>query len=217
MTSSTSADFNTGSYDNLLDGVDVVLGRTQRTAPSDELIFSVLATLEILGLTLLDQARRGDRPGAFGDSFDAIATRDRQHLTMLQEFSGTPVTTRFWLPEAVLETTDGALDALAGIKSVTASAYVLGVRLAAKRRNARLARMLATVASTEADHRTVMLLAASSQRDRPVAQAALAALTDGPAEYKTANTALVHVQRLGIGFDRRTPSAGSFVEYDPAR
>jgi hypothetical protein len=182
-------------------------------------ILSVLSTFEAFGVTLLTEAARrapGTPSARFAAVVTAANTTEFLHLEALRRLGGRPLTTRFWIPDAVLDGGAGLFDAIARQEEVEISGYLVGVTEATKRRDARDARLHAEALGTEAEHRVLARFARST----------ITGSTEPPNnrgfeafKQRSAGSALRASELLGIGFGRQGAAPGRFYDFpgDPRR
>ncbi len=201
-------------------GTSLTLPGIAGAATSDSAsILSVLSTFEAFGVTLLTQAARrapGTPSARFATVVQAANTTEFFHLQALRKLGGRPLTTRFWIPNAVLDGGAGLFAAIANQEEVEISAYLLGVTQATKSRKAFDARLYAEALGTEAEHRVLARFAAST----------LTGSTEAPNNrafeqfrQHTASSALTASRKLGIGYGTQGAAPGAFYDYpgDPRK
>ena len=181
---------------------------------------SVLTTFEAFGVTLLTAAVKqanGTASEPFKGVLAAANTAEYLHLEALRKRGGAPLTTKFWIPDAILDGGAGLFDAIAKQEEVEISAYLVGVTSATKNRNPKLARLYAEALSTESEHRVLARYASATIRGKTTTDVpnnhAFAAYT-----AKSAKAALSASQGAGIGYGKQTSAPGKFYEYpgDPS-
>ncbi|WP_210492605.1 hypothetical protein [Patulibacter sp. SYSU D01012] len=194
-------------------------GATAATRTRGDIV-DTLATFEAFGVTLLSEAIRrapGTPSAAFLGVLRAANTTEFVHLQALRSIGGRQLTNRFWIPEAAFGGNGAGLFAtIAQQEEIEISAYLTGVTAAARRRDARDARLLSEALGTEAEHR-VLARFASAQ---------LSGSTEVPNnkgfesfKYRSAASATKAVQRLGVGIDARGKAPGRFYDFpgDPRK
>jgi len=177
-------------------------------------IASVLATFEAFGVTLLTNAVKrapGTPSEAFVSVLRAANIAEYQHLLGLRKVGGTPLTTRFWIPDAVFAGGGaGLFAAIEKQEEVEISAYLVGVTSFTNDRKAFGARLCAEALGTEAEHRVLARLA------RATIQPSKAIPNNKGFEsypYHTGSAALHASEKFGIGFGKQGTKAGKFYDF----
>jgi hypothetical protein len=178
-------------------------------------IVSVLATFEAFGVTLLTEAVRrapGTPSAQFSGVLTAANTTEFFHLQALRRLGARPLTTRFWIPNAVLDGGAGLFGALAAQEEVEISAYLVGVTQATRNRDAFGARLFAEALGTEAEHRVLARFARATIVGAGTNEAPN---NRGFEAFKqrSATSALRASQALGVGFGEEGTEPGAFFEY----
>lgn len=185
----------------------------------DHSIVSVLATFESFGVTLLTAAvgqAKGTKSEPYAPVLAAAATTEFLHLEALRKVQGVPLTSKFWIPDAIFDGGSGLFDAIAAQEEVEISTYLAGITDATTHRNATLARLYAEALGTEAEHRVLARFASATIRgsaDVPNDRA----FESYP--YETAKQALSASQKAGIGYGKQTAAPGKFYDFpgDPRK
>jgi hypothetical protein len=190
------------------------------TASSSSVV-SVLTTFETFGVTLLTQAvkRAPGTPSAqFAGVVMAANSTEFDHLQALKKLGGKALTTRFWIPDAVLDGGAGLFNAVAMQEEVEISTYLQGVTLATSRRRPREARLFAEALGTEAEHRVLARFAKATILGTTATEVPN---NRGFEAFKqhTPRAALAASVKLGIGFGKQGATPGAFYEFpgDPQK
>jgi hypothetical protein len=196
-------------------------GIASAATSSSSSVVSVLTTFETFGVTLLTQAvkRAPGTPSAqFANVVMAANTAEFDHLQALKTLGGKSLTTRFWIPDAVLDGGAGLFTAVAMQEEVEISTYLQGVTLATSRRRAREARLFAEALGTEAEHRVLARFARATILGTTATEVPN---NRGFEAFKqrTPRSALAASAKLGIGFGKQGATPGAFYEYpgDPRK
>lgn len=184
-----------------------------------ESILSVLMTFEHFGVTLLSNASKqapGTPSATFLPVLESANLTEFFHLEALGKLGAKPLTTKFWIPDAVLDGNAGLFNAIALQEAVEISAYLVGVTQATRGRNAFHSRLFAEALGTECEHRVL-------------ARSAAAMLTGSTAApnnvgfeafpHRSGSAALKASEALGLGFGKPGAAPGKFYEYpgDPRK
>jgi hypothetical protein len=182
-------------------------------------VLPVLSTFEHFGVTLLTEAVRrapGTPSAQFAGVVKAANTTEFFHLEALRKIGGRPLTTRFWIPDAVFDGGAGLFNAVALQEEVEISAYLVGVTQATRRRNAADARLYAEALGTEAEHRVLARFAVAT-----ITGSSEVPNNRGFEAFKqhSGASALRGSEKLGIGFGKQSSAPGKFYEYpgDPRK
>jgi hypothetical protein len=188
---------------------------------SSSSVVSVLTTFETFGVTLLTQAvkRAPGTPSAqFAGVVMAANSAEFDHLQALKKLGGKALTTKFWIPDAVLDGGAGLFNAVALQEEVEISTYLQGVTLATSQRRASEARLFAEALGTEAEHRVLARFARAAILGTTATEIPN---NRGFEAFKqrTPRSALAATAKLGIGFGKQGPTPGAFYEYpgDPRK
>ncbi len=188
-------------------------------ASSSDSILSVLTTFEHFGVTLLTNAAKqapGTPSAKFANVLEAANLTEFFHLQALEKLGGKPLTTKFWIPDAVLDGNVGLFNAIGLQEAVEISAYLVGVTQATQKRSAFQSRLFAEALGTECEHRVL-------------ARSAAAMLTGSTAApnnvgfeafpHRSGSAALQASEKLGLGFGKQGATPGKFYEYpgDPRK
>jgi hypothetical protein len=194
-------------------------GATAAEAASKSSIVNTLATFEAFGVTLLSEAVRrapGTPSAQFAPIVQAANTTEFVHLQALRGLGGKPISTRFWIPDAIFDGNAGVFAAVAAQEEVEISAYLLGVTSATQRRRPKEARTYAEALGTEAEHRVLARFAVSvltSQELLPNDRGFERLKQKSPA------SAIRATEALGIGIGERSSAPGRFYTFggDPRK
>src|SRR6478609_152836 len=126
-------------------------------------VLDFLVTEEQLGVTLVSAAIE-NAPGTPSEAFLPVlrngVTQEYLHVEALKEAGGKPLTTRYWLPEAALDSGGiGVFETLEIIETIEISLYLIGVSAFARRSDDFGARLCAEAMGTEAVHRALVRFA----------------------------------------------------------
>jgi hypothetical protein len=203
----------------LMAGGALTLPGVASAASGSESILSVLTTFEHFGVTLLTNAARqapGTPSAKFANVLEAANLTEFFHIQALQKLGGKTLTTKFWIPDAVLDGSVGLFNAIGLQEAVEISAYLVGVTHATQKRNAFQSRLFAEALGTECEHRVL-------------ARSAAAILTGSTAApnnvgfeafpHRSGSAALKASEKLGLGFGKQGATPGKFYEYpgDPRK
>jgi hypothetical protein len=170
-------------------------------------------TQEQFGVTAITAAIT-KAPGTPSEQFvpvlRAVVTTEFTHVQGLRGIGAKPLTSRFWIPNAVFDGGVGLFTSLATVEAIEVSLYLVGVTAFTARSNASGARLCAEALGTEAEHRVLARFAAS-QLGAPTAPPNNVGFEPFP--YKSTNQVMKALMGLGIGYGRQSSAAGTFYEY----
>jgi hypothetical protein len=170
-------------------------------------------TQEQFGVTAVTAAIR-KAPGTPSEQFvpvlRAAVTTEFTHVQALKAIGAKPLTSKFWIPNAVFDGGVGLFTSLAAVEAIEVSLYLVGVTAFTVRSNAFGARLCAEALGTEAEHRVLARFAAS-QLGAPTAPPNNVGFEPFP--YKTTNQVIKALMGLGIGYGKQSSAPGAFYEY----
>lgn len=170
-------------------------------------------TQEQFGVTVVTAAIR-KAPGTPSEQFvpvlRAVVTTEFTHVQALKAIGAKPLTSKFWIPNAVFDGGVGLFTSLAAVEAIEVSLYLVGVTAFTAGRNAFGARLCAEALGTEAEHRVLARFAAS-QLGAPTAPPNNVGFEPFP--YKTTTQVIKALTALGIGYGRQGSAPGAFYEY----
>jgi hypothetical protein len=170
-------------------------------------------TQEQFGVTAVTAAIR-KAPGTPSEQFvpvlRAAVTTEFTHVQALKAIGARPLTSKFWIPDAVFDGGVGLFTSLATVEAIEVSLYLVGITAFTARSNAFGARLCAEALGTEAEHRVLARFAAS-QLGAPTAPPNNVGFEPFP--YKTTTQVRKALKGLGIGYGKQSPAPGAFYEY----
>ena len=170
-------------------------------------------TQEQFGVTAVTVAIR-KAPGTPSDQFvpvlRAAVTTEFTHVQALKAIGAKPLTSKFWIPDAVFDGGVGLFTSLAVVEAIEVSLYLVGITAFTDRSNAFGARLCAEALGTEAEHRVLARFAAS-QLGAPTAPPNNVGFEPFP--FKTTTQVRKALTGLGIGYGKRSSAPGAFYEY----
>ena len=202
--------------------------RSSRHTQNSRQLMDVIATAEVAGviintLAYESAARLFPRDEVTRRNFAAAARQDLLHYQALvsSELGAKPLTTRIWIPDAVLATRATLLETIEIASTVFINAYLLATTVFANRGKAVLARVSAEFMGVEAVHRAV----ARQANGKPILDRAFMRYSqpedspDSPIKGAPGfRTAIGHVrffESLGFGFGREgSGRPGQLYEFD---
>jgi hypothetical protein len=170
-------------------------------------------TQEEFGVTVLTNAIRrapGTPSAQFVPVLRAAVTTEFTHVQALEAIGGRPLTSRFWIPNAVFDGGVGLFTSLAVVEAIEVSLYLVGVSLFSGRSDAFGARLCAEALGTEAEHRVLARFAAS-QLGAPTAPPNNVGFEPFP--YKNSTQVMKVLMSLGIGYGEPGAAPGAFYDY----
>jgi hypothetical protein len=170
-------------------------------------------TQEQFGVTAVTAAIR-KAPGTPSEQFvpvlRAAVTTEFRHVQALKAIGAKPLTSRFWVPDAVFDGGVRLFTSLAVVEAIEVSLYLVGITEFSARSNASAARLCAEALGTEAEHRVLARFAAS-QLGAPTAPPNNLGFEAFP--YKTTGEVRKALTGLGLGYGKRSQMPGAFYEY----
>jgi len=170
-------------------------------------------TQEKFGVTVVTNAILR-APGTPSEEFlpvlRAVVTTEFTHVQALEAIGARPLTSRFWIPNAVFDGGVGLFTSLAVVEAIEVSMYLVGVSLFTVRSDAFGARLCAEALGTEAEHRVLARFAAS-QLGAPTAPPNNVGFEPFP--YRSTAAVIEALTALGIGYGRPGSAPGAFYDY----
>ena len=177
-------------------------------------VLDFLVTEEQLGVTLLTAAIER-APGTPSEAFVPVlrngVTTEFHHVEALKAAGGTPLTTKYWLPDAAFgDGGVGLFSTLEIIETVEISLYLIGVSAYARLGEEIGARLCAEAMGTEAVHRALVRFAQGQLgKDVGVPNDVGFENFDWPTVEKVKEA----LEGLGIGYGSASNQPGRFYEY----
>jgi hypothetical protein len=170
-------------------------------------------TQEEFGVTAVTNAIR-KAPGTQSEQFvpvlRAAVTTEFTHVQALKKLGAKPLTSRFWIPDAVFDGGVTLFSSLAAVEAIEVSLYLVGVTLFSKRSEPRHARLCAEALGTEAEHRVLARFAAS-QLGAPTAPPNDVGFEAFP--HRSTHSVRKTLEGLGIGYGKQGATPGAFYDY----
>lgn len=170
-------------------------------------------TQEQFGVTAVTEAIR-KAPGTPSEQFvpvlRAVVTTEFTHVRALRAIGAKPLTSKFWIPDAVFDGGVGLFTSFAAVEAIEVSLYLVGITAFTVRSNAFGARLCGEALGTEAEHRVLSRFAAS-QLGAPTAPPNNVGFEAFP--YKTTGQVRKALTGLGIGYGKPSSAPGAFYEY----
>jgi hypothetical protein len=170
-------------------------------------------TEEQFGVTAVTAAIE-KAPGTPSEQFlpvlRAIVTTEFTHVQALKAIGARPLTSKYWIPNAVFDGGVGLFTSFAVVEAIEISLYLVGITAFTGRSNAFGARLCAEALGTEAEHRVLARFAAS-QLGAPTAPPNNVGFEAFP--YKTTTQVTKALTGLGIGYGKPSSAPGAFYEY----
>ena len=192
-----------------------VTGRSGRSHGHRSLghFLNFTVTQEQFGVTAVTNAIN-KAPGTPSEQFvpvlRSVVTTEFTHVEALEAIGAKPLTSRFWIPDAVFDGGVGLFTSFAVVEAIEISLYLVGVSIFSLRSDAFGARLCAEALGTEAEHRVLSRFAAS-QLGAPTSPPNNVGFEPFP--YKTTDEVVQALTGLGIGYGRPGAAPGAFYDY----
>ena len=177
-------------------------------------VLDFLVTEEQLGVTLLTAAIEG-APGTPSEAFAPVlrngVTTEFHHVEALKAAGGTPLTSKYWLPDSAFGGGGvGLFSTLEIIETVEISLYLIGVSAYARLGEEIGARLCAEAMGTEAVHRALVRFA-QGQLGKDVGVPNDVGFENF--DWPTVERVREALEGLGIGYGTQTNQPGRFYQY----
>jgi hypothetical protein len=177
-------------------------------------VLDFLVTEEQLGVTFLTAAienASGTPSEAFVPVLHNGVTTEYHHVEALKDTGGSPLTTRYWFPDAAFDDGGvGLFETLETIETIEISLYLIGVSVFARAGEAFGARLCAEAMGTEAVHRALVRFAQGELgKDVGVPNDVGFENFDWPTVAKVRQA----LEELGFGYGVQTNHPGRYYEY----
>lgn len=187
----------------------------QNTDSALQEVLDFLVTEEQLGVTFVSAAieRAAGTPSeAFVPVLRNAVSTEFHHVQALKAAGGTPITTRYWFPDAAFGSGGvGLFSTLEVVETVEISLYLIGVSAFARRGDDVGARLCAEAMGTEAVHRALVRFA-QSQLGKDVGVPNDVGFENF--DWPTVRQVRDALEALGIGYgEKGGGGAGRFYEY----
>jgi hypothetical protein len=170
-------------------------------------------TQEQFGVTAVTNAIN-KAPGTPSEQFvpvlRAAVTTEFTHVQALKKIGAKPLTSRFWIPDAVFDGGVTLFSSLAAVEAIEVSLYLVGVTLFSRRKEPFGARLCAEALGTEAEHRVLARFAAS-QLGAPTAPPNNVGFEAFP--HRSTSKVMKTLTGLGIGYGKKGAEPGAFYHY----
>ncbi len=177
-------------------------------------VLDFLVTEEQLGVTLLTAAIES-APGTPSEAFAPVlrngVTTEFHHVEALKAAGGTPLTSKYWLPDSAFGGGGvGLFSTLEIIETVEISLYLIGVSAYARLGDEIGARLCAEAMGTEAVHRALVRFA-QGQLGKDVGVPNDVGFENF--DWPTVERVREALEGLGIGYGTQTNQPGRFYQY----
>jgi hypothetical protein len=178
-------------------------------------VLDFLVTEEQLGVTFVSAAIE-NAPGTPSDAFVGVlrnaVTSEYLHVEALKEAGGTPLTTRYWFPDAAFGAGGiGLFETLEVVETIEISLYLIGVSAFAQRGEDFGARLCAEAMGTEAVHRALVRFAQGQLGNDQIGPPNDVGFENY--DWPTVAGVRTALEELGIGYGVQTSQPGRFYEY----
>jgi hypothetical protein len=177
-------------------------------------VLDFLVTEEQLGVTFVSAAierATGTPSEAFLPVLRNAVTTEYHHVQALKKAGGTPMTTKYWFPDAAFGAGGvGLFSTLETVETIEISLYLIGVSAFARVHDAAGSRLCAEAMGTEAVHRALVRYA-QGQLGKDVGVPNDVGFENF--DWPTVPTVRDALESLGIGYGTRGAGAGRFYEY----
>jgi hypothetical protein len=178
-------------------------------------VLDFLVTEEQLGVTFVSAAIE-NAPGTPSEAFVGVlrnaVTSEYLHVEALKEAGGTPLTTRYWFPDAAFGAGGiGLFETLEVVETIEISLYLIGVSAFAQRGEDFGARLCAEAMGTEAVHRALVRFAQGQLGNDQIGPPNDVGFENY--DWPTVAGVRTALEELGIGYGVQTSQPGRFYEY----
>jgi hypothetical protein len=170
-------------------------------------------TQEQFGVTAVTAAiakAPGTPSAQFLSVLRAAVTTEFRHVQALEAIGAEPLTSKFWIPDAVFDGGAGLFTAFSIVEAIEVSLYLVGITAFSGRSNAFGVRLCAEALGTEAEHRALARFAAS-QLGAPTSPPNNLGFEAFP--YRTTDDVRNALTGLGLGYGTPSSAPGAFYEY----
>lgn len=181
-----------------------VLAGSSADTPKD--VGTTAVTAEALAVTYLTAliGKLGSGLGKAEQPLKAANAAEQDHYTFLSKAGFTPLTTKFWIPDAAFKPANVA-PTIEALETIFVNAYLIGTTVFANAKNAQLARYAGEIAGVEAEHRTLARQLQGKLPDN---------LAYESYKVQTMHDIVGELQSAGIGFGQQGSQPGSFYTYN---
>jgi hypothetical protein len=170
-------------------------------------------TQEQFGVTTVTAAIQkapGTPSAQFLPVLRAAVTTEFRHVQALKSIGAKPLTSKFWIPNAVFDGGVGLFTAFSVVEAIEVSLYLVGITAFSGRSNEFERRLCAEALGTEAEHRVLARFAAS-QLGAPTTPPNNLGFEAFP--YRTTGQVQKALMGLGLGYGKPSSAPGTFYEY----
>lgn len=180
------------------------LAKSAADTPSD--VGTTAVTAEALAVTYLTEliGRLGSKLGKAELPLKAANQSEQDHYTFLSKAGFTPLTTKFWIPDAAFVPAKVA-PTIEVLETVFVNAYLIGTTVFANAKNDTLARYAAEICGVEAEHRALARQLQGKLPDN---------LAYESYKVKTLSEIVAELKAAGIGFGQQGSQPGAFYTYN---
>jgi hypothetical protein len=181
-------------------------------------VTTTAVTAEALAVSILTTAVKklpGTPAAQFKPVLQAANQAEYDHYTVLSSLGAKPLTTHFWVPDALLGPNNKNLFASIELaETVFINAYLTGITVFARAKQDKLARYAGEILGVEAEHRTLARYAESVLAGKKLTRHTV------PNEkafetytIQSMSAAVAALEKVGIGFGKQTSAPGQFVDF----
>lgn len=164
----------------------------------------------VTAVTAAIQKAPGTPSAQFLPVLRAAVTTEFRHVEALKAIGAKPLTSKFWIPNAVFDGGVGLFSAFSVVEAIEVSLYLVGITAFSGRAHSSGARLCAEALGTEAEHRALARFAAA-QLGAPTAPPNNLGFEAFP--YRTTDQVRKALMGLGLGYGKASSVPGAFYEY----
>jgi Ferritin-like domain len=165
-------------------------------------------TAEALAVTFLTEVVRrspGSAVASAANVIKAANAEEQAHYRVLRKSGFKPLTTKFWLPDAIFADNLKSIPAvIETAETLFVNAYLIGITTFAQHHQVKFARYAGEILGVEAEHRAL----ARSLQNKPPHNIAYESF-----HYRHMSQIVAQLEKAGIGFGKEGAKPGAFYQF----